>query len=70
MQVALHRAHQGLSALLVRLWAGHRYGLYSSLEPDTHPAGVRLNLASAGNHVALIWLLVLFFFLGVKEGIM
>lgn len=42
-------------------------GLCSSLEPDTPPAGVRLNLATAGNHVALLGSLGLgFYFLGGK----
>lgn len=41
--------------------------VYSTLEPEL-PAGARLSLATAGNHVALIWGLVWVFCLGRKEG--
>lgn len=57
---------QGLSVQLVC------HGLCSSLERDTHPAGVRLDLATAGNHVALIGFLFFgfFFFWGVSNKVM
>lgn len=58
----------GLSVQLVY------HELSSSLERDTHPAGVRLDLdlATAGNHVALIgfWVLVFFFLWEVSNKVM
>lgn len=78
---AQERVNQGLkmSELCLPCWACQGFlpgwflmgrlslGLCGSLEPDMPPAAVRLNLATAGNHVALLGSLGLgFFFLGGK----
>lgn len=82
---ARERVNQGLkmSELCLPCWACQGFlpgwflmgrlslGLCSSLEPDTPPAGVRLNLATAENHVALLGSLGLgFFFWEVNNKVM